>query len=566
MAGTILSPIAIWKDFIVPSGVFGEPINEREKDGLTVTELYINGRKTQDGEVKIYGVLVKETGKKNLPSMLVLADFKDGCDLTLAKNLASRGYEALVIDVAGRAEGKDKFTVYPDSIYYANLDASVYGECELTADVSETCWYEWTAAAIYAATFLKEREKDSAVGAIGVGGAATVLWQAAAFSDVFSCAAFVAGAGWYGYRGISKFGSAPEPQFSDEALRYIAGVEPQSYAKHVKCPVLLLSPTNSAIYDLDRAYDTVARVPEDIYKAVQYSVGSREEVDGKCYADALVFFEAFLHKNKARVKLPREIFVKGEIKDGKLVAEVDPDEEGLKEINLYVAEQTVEPCFRCWRKVSAHSERGEEGYEFSYSPYMGSKTIAFFAEGVYKNGFRLCSIVAAKSFTEEEVDRFNRHKIVYSSRKPDMESVFANAEENNEPPFGIDITGEENVSLKKGPVDLYGVSGKKGLLTFKINADKYKPDEDALMMLDVYLPGGGTFFVKLITDFFGETRAEYSASVRIIGGEVWQNVKFEKSNFKTAEGMPLKSYARIEAIEFVSEENKPFIINNVLWI
>ena len=147
-----------------------------------------------------------------------------------------------------------------------------------------------------------------------------------------------------------------------------------------------------------------------------------------------------------------------------------------------------------------------------------------------------------------------------------MESVFANAEENNEPPFGIDITGEENVSLKKGPVDLYGVSGKKGLLTFKINADKYKPDEDALMMLDVYLPGGGTFFVKLITDFFGETRAEYSASVRIIGGEVWQNVKFEKSNFKTAEGMPLKSYARIEAIEFVSDGNKPFIINNVLWI
>ena len=86
------------------------------------------------------------------------------------------------------------------------------------------------------------------------------------------------------------------------------------------------------------------------------------------------------------------------------------------------------------------------------------------------------------------------------------------------------------------------------------------------MMLDVYLAGGGNFSVKLVSDFFGEHRAEYSASCRIIGGEVWQNVKFEKNNFKTAEGMTLKSYAKVEAIEFVSEDNKPFIINNVLWI
>lgn len=566
MAGTILSPIAIWKDFTVPAVVSGETFSEREDNGFTVTELYINGRKTQDGEVKIYGILVKESGKKNLPSVLCLADFKDGTDLTLAKDIATHGYQVLFADLAGKAEGKETYTVYPDSISYANLASSVYGECELTADVDKTCWYEWTAVAVYAATFLAESEKDSSVGAIGIGGAATVLWQASAVCNKFSCAVFVANAGWYGYRGISKFGTAPEPQFSDEALRYIAGVEPQSYAKHVKCPVLLLSPTNSAIYDLDRAYDTVARVPEEIYKAVQYSVGSREEVDCKCYADALVFFDAFLRKGKSRIKLPREIFVKGEIKDGKLIVEAEPDESELKEISLYVAEQTVEPCFRCWRKVTAHTERGEEGYVFGYSPYMGSKTIAYFAEAVYKNGFRLCSIVAAKNFSEEEMDRFNRHKIVYSSRKSDMDSVFSEASENVEPPFGIDLSGKENVCLKKGPVDLYGVSGKNGLLTFKINADKYKPDEDAIMMLDVYLSGGGTFFVKLITDFFGENRAEYSASVKIIGGEVWQNVKFEKNNFKTTEGMTLKQYEKVEAIEFVSEDNKPFIINNVLWV
>ena len=57
---------------------------------------------------------------------------------------------------------------------------------------------------------------------------------------------------------------------------------------------------------------------------------------------------------------------------------------------------------------------------------------------------------------------------------------------------------------------------------------------------------------------------EYSASASITGGEVWQNVKFEKNRFKTAEGMSLKNYDKIEAIEFYADGD--FLINNALWV
>ena len=90
MAGTILSPINIWKDFVIPQGVGSEILAEREEDGFTVTELYIEGRKVKDGNVKIYAVSVKETGKNNLPAVLLLPDMKDGADLTLAKDIAKR--------------------------------------------------------------------------------------------------------------------------------------------------------------------------------------------------------------------------------------------------------------------------------------------------------------------------------------------------------------------------------------------------------------------------------------------------------------------------------------------
>ena len=81
-------------------------------------------------------------------------------------------------------------------------------------------------------------------------------------------------------------------------------------------------------------------------------------------------------------------------------------------------------------------------------------------------------------------------------------------------------------------------------------------------MLDVFVKGGGDFCVKAITDYYGE-KTEYTAKINIFG-DLWQNVQLEINNFKTAEGMGLKSYENVEALEFSSE--KRFIINNLLWV
>ena len=111
-------------------------------------------------------------------------------------------------------------------------------------------------------------------------------------------------------------------------------------------------------------------------------------------------------------------------------------------------------------------------------------------------------------------------------------------------------------------MDMAGLSCKNGLLTFKINAEKYKPVDSAMFMLDVFLKGGGEFSVKAITDFFG-SRTEYTATIRLIG-DFWQNVQVELNNFKTAEGMTLKSYEKVEALEFFAQGE--FLMNNLLWV
>ena len=71
--------------------------------------------------------------------------------------------------------------------------------------------------------------------------------------------------------------------------------------------------------------------------------------------------------------------------------------------------------------------------------------------------------------------------------------------------------------------------------------------------------------MRLVTDYYG-AKTEYLAWINVLGGEVWQNVKVELIKFKTETGMPLRSFSSVEAIEFISEEQTKFLINNALWV
>jgi hypothetical protein len=51
----------------------------------------------------------------------------------------------------------------------------------------------------------------------------------------------------------------------------------------------------------------------------------------------------------------------------------------------------------------------------------------------------------------------------------------------------------------------------------------------------------------------------------LLGGDVWHNVKLTINRFKTAEGMALKSYENIDAIEF-NVQGVKYLINNALWV
>lgn len=575
MSGNILTPTAVWKDFKLSGEIKAEIIKECAKKGISTTHLRISGRKTADGEVGIYGVLTRKAQLTLAPAIIIVQEFTDGADTTLGKFLAEKGYTVLTVDLAGETEfnvgraeeteGIDKpYTIYPESLKYAVYDEKAEDKAVIEGDAKATCWYEWARVIRYALEYIKTQPLITKVGILGVGKAATPLWQVLSADCGLSCAAVIGNAGWKGYRGIYKFGETPEPQFNDDALKYLAGIEPQAYAAHVKCPLMLLSATNSPDFDIDRAYDTVSRISQSIYTAVDYSVGGRKTVSAESFDSVVTFFDEFLLKDKP--VLADEVTVKATVQDGEIIADVFPDANGLKNISVYFAEGEITPALRSWNKETEHVKGKDGVYTFRYAPYNKSGLVTFFARAEYENGFSVCSVMGCRKF--EAVENWknngknNEHRVLFSSRLVNKVNGFYPAKENILPPLGITLNKSEIVKIKNGPMEIAGLSCSDGIITFKINAKKYKPTDNSMLMLDVFAKGGGNFCVKAISDYFGK-KTEYIAQVKLFG-DLWQNVKIEINNFKTAEGMGLKSYEMVEALEFTAD--KEFLINNLLWV
>ena len=568
MANSFLTPTAIWKGFKC-DGAKAEIIGKSTLKGLISTHLRISGSKAADGETGIYAVL---THKAQLtissPAIVLVQDFGRGNDAALTRILAEKGYTVLDVDIAGaadfnldkRVEGVEKpYTVYPESLSYANYDKSAEAKTEIAGDVRSTCWFEWGRVIRYAIEYLKTQPFISKIGVFAIGGAATPAWQVLSSDCGLSCAVIVANAGWKGYRGIDKFGDEKEQQFNDDALKYLAGVEPQAYAAHVQCPLMLVSPTNSPDYDVDRAYDTVSRISETLYTAVDYSVGGRREISAECMNGALVFLNEFLVKDKAC--LAGELSVKGTSENGVMRVEAIPDKRGLKNLSVYFAEEELHAALRSWRKV-VNSEKVKNGWLFEYAPYKDSEAVMFFARAEYENGLNICSPIFCKKFKAGATSELNRHRVFYSSRMSIGTNGFYPAQENSDGACVVNTDAKAVVKVKNGPMDVAGLCCPKGILTFKVNAVKYKPSEGAILMLDVFVKKDCDLHVKAISDYFGE-KTEHLASVKLFGN-LWQNVKLETNNFKTAEGMSLKTYEKVEALEISADED--FLINNLLWV
>ena len=553
----IYTPTTIWKNFSTAEEPTFISAGKSEDNGFITENGYVLGRNAGGERIKIFVRTVKKDTDK-CPAILLFNDFGVYNDDALLFSLAESGFFAVMVDVVGKTDKTEYFTVYPEKISYANLSSSVYGEKEINGDVTKTCWYEWCGVAKYVLAYLNSLPTVTTIGGLGINDGATILWHLLATEEL-SCSVFVNNTGWSVYQGKSKFMPLAENGYSDGKVAFVAGIEPQSYATHVKCPTLILSCTNSHRYDVDRAHDTLTRINENVYTAINYSINRKTLLDKKSFDNALFFFDKFL--NNKRTELPSVIDLETEEKEDEIKVEVTLNDKNLKELSLYLSEGVIETEKRCWQKYSS-CDLKKKDYSFTFKPNANYGFTTWFVKAVYKNGYEICSRVCGKFFDTSRLKAPRTANLIYSSRLANFETRFAPADEDKIL-SAIDAEGVLEVKTLAGPLKMQGITCKSGVNTFSIFAEKTKPDSNALIMFDAYIKEGGMITVRLITDYFGN-KTIYSASAKVVGEEIWQNVKFSITAFKTAEGRPLKSYDNVDAIEFYSD--KEYLINNALWV
>ena len=343
---SFLTPISLWKDFDKSQPLQPSKINEVKYDNVVYTEYYFSGRKTEGGKVRIFSMFVTPDDGGNGNFILYIPQISEKMGYQSVNEYVKLGYSVLAVDIYGKRDGAENFTVYPEDVYYANYDYRGRRMDFVHESAQKTCWFEWVAVCKYGLVFLRSVNKDAKIGVVGVKDGANIAWQLAATEDDLACAIMMFGAGWNAYRGIPKF-SDEDIIMDEERRRYIAAVDAHAYAQYVKCPILYLTATNSQAFDFDRANDTLSRISDGIPYVFNFAPTYNIYLDGYCKADAELFLGKYLRGD--RFDFPTRPILNS-VQDGNFISfEVDFDKPGeVKECKVFVNEGVLEPALRNW--------------------------------------------------------------------------------------------------------------------------------------------------------------------------------------------------------------------------
>jgi dienelactone hydrolase len=533
-----------------------------------------SGHAVKDGSVRIYAEFGKPSGSGKHPAVLLLPDAGKRLDRDLIRHFVDKGYAVLMPDYSGKMasdpDGSPR-TVYPASLSYANFDVAKGLDDLGGANADETCWFEWLYVALYSIKYLKSREDISEIGVVGIRLGGELAWKTMLSPDV-RCGVPINAVGWRSNRNFAKFESNAETNLSPDKHAYIAGIESQSYAPFVQCPVLMLCALHDHGFDADRAYDTYARIGQKDGNAIVYCGDSGSCIGPFGIADMDLFLERNLKGRQ--IFIPDSLTVNlNEEEDGTLVVDVEGDKEGLvSEVSVYYAESDsrTKSSYREWQCVLKTDGKGDNAevdggkIRCRITPYSGASTVYVFAAARYLNGFKITSRITAKKRQAVDV-RAVKNRMLYGGEGLDGFNV-ADYEEYS---VGkIFLEREALPKLKIGYDGIVGAYSVGGIKTYKISSPQYVPAENALLKFDVYFYTDGELAVSVNTADIDRGQERYTCVVPVKGGGKWKRIVLKANDFKNEENnMPLSAFSEGKALLFVSEdEDMEYAITNILWL
>ena len=560
MANTFLTPVTLWKDFDDTLPLEVMTLSERNEDGIIQRDIRFLGRRAGDRRVNIYAKYVFPEKAGRFPAIMVFFEAGNPFDEVFVKRFVRRGYGVLCVDYCGD-NGTDLHTVYPPAVDYANYvrAGSHLNKAEPTA--RETSWYEWAGVARYAAKFLATREEVTKYGAIGLRTGGEIIFKIAPYVKL-GCMISVCAAGWLAYRGREKF-TGEKQVFDEEHHRFIAGLDSQSYAPYINCPVLLLSAVNDTKHDYDRVYDTFQQLNPAIQKSFLYSSHGNGLIGSHSIADIDLFLDKYLKDMSVFVSDTVDLAVE-ENDCGDLVAKVTFDKDAeLKECGIFFTEQISGAHARDWTRVlGSLNEVKDNSVVIPLSIYEKSSRALVYAFANYSNNFSVTSKIQEVVITKPYRNACLKSRIIYSAERDSLNGVsgFRRRARSIASCFA-DSTGVD-AKLLPGDGGRLGATAEAGLVSYRVNEPRYAAPDGASLRLDAYCKEDA--HLKVIFYFDGNEEKAFATEVWLEGGGKWKSFCFDASDFKSQTGEHIENFRNAVSLVFIGD--KEVLINNILWI
>ena len=530
----VLTPAEVWKGFDPREGPLEEEVIKKWSVGpVDYKEAYFTAWSQGDEKIRVYAIYAARADQGRQPAVMHVHGGGQTVNQNWLRFWTERGYAALTYNWGGAWPNRDRYALY-GTLKHGNHREAGDRLRATEPSVRASSWYVWAKVSRRALTYIERQPEvdPDRIGAFGVSMGGTILWPLA-FDDRLRAGCAIYGVGWNGpMRHEPKYALGYDRKPPTESdLAWSAGMAPEAYAPYVKCPMLFLSGTNDHHGNMDRAYDTLAQMPEGMERRQAFTPRYRHHIGADFVHDLPLWMDAWLKGDVTWPTSPKAEMALGDDGVPRLaVAAGRP--ESIEEIEVFYAVENPHVVNRNWR--SAEVTRRNNSW-MAETPVLDVDRYLFaFANVRYESGIVVSSnmeaVIPSRLGRATATDQPT--SLIYdgsdgiglwTTNSPCTDPI---------PPVPRPIRPAEGPFGRKG----FTVSKYSSPLSYQIGDPKWRAGGRAALRFEVASRNPEQFQVVVYRNHFTPGQEKYTAGVSVAGGRGWCEVCLLPSQFAKDDG------------------------------
>lgn len=438
-----------------------------------------------------------------------------------------------------------------------------------TSRPADSLWYHWAVAARRALTVLERLPgvHPDRLGVFGVSMGGQVTWMVAGTDSRVRTAVPIYACGWNTYPDVHSGGGFQHPVPPDIDL-WRATMEPETYARYIRCPVLALSATNDFHANMDRCYDALARV--DAPTRVSFTPRYDHHLEPPQGRTLEYWMDRQLRGGSSWPDAPVVTLVTKEERLAFRVACSQPAE--VRQVEVFASCGSHRPQARFWR--SLQPVREADAWCGRVPLVCTDRAVRVFANVTYGAGFTLSSNLALVEPPQLAGLPPTQRAVTLIDDFSDGVSDWTFGPAYTDPLFDWTyLVRDPAPDGSPGALGLNPAAWAGGAVSFrfgthKVNDPKHVPSDGAQLRWRFRGEPRSELAVHVLFDHWGPASREYVARVNLRQDGAWQEITVAPGDCVARDGGRLADFHGVHRIDFVgtSSSGRTPAVADVRWL